>query len=147
MDHCGKTYKNRCAFSFFLKKFSPGILGNGFIPDCAVSFKITVGAGTPSVDDPFGDTFPIEVRNLFKEVIILQGRRATVTDCTHVLVIGHRVALAGCQRVMTVVFQWIGPPLMQSRNRVSAPSRHYSPWTPFGCRVHDTIADGRRPGE
>ena len=42
---------------------------------------------------PFRNTFPIEVRDFFKKLIIFQRGRSAVTNRSEILIIGNRMAL------------------------------------------------------
>ena len=48
-----------------------------------------------TLTDAFGDALPVEVGDLFQEVIVFHDRRPAVADGAQVLVVGNRVPLAG----------------------------------------------------
>ncbi|MCY1243237.1 hypothetical protein D9M72_562430 [compost metagenome] len=56
-----------------------------------------MGAGAASVNDAFGNTLVIKMRDLFTHDEIFQQRRPTGAGFQSVLVVGHLHALIGTQ--------------------------------------------------
>src|SRR5438309_11898570 len=94
MDNRGEPYKHGCTLSLFLEQLGTRIFCYRFIADGSIGFKITMCTSTARMHHAFRYTLAIEVRNFFKELVILERSWAAVAHRTQVLIIGYRVALA-----------------------------------------------------
>ena len=82
------------------KQLGAGIFRCRLVADHPVGFEFAVADEPPRVHDALGNPLPVEVRNLFKEVVVLERRRATAADRPLRLVVGYGVALPGRQCVL-----------------------------------------------
>ncbi len=77
---------------------------------------------TARVDDALGNPLAVEVADLLEEVVVLEGRRASVTDRPLVLVVVDGVALARRQVTAVVVLTHRVLPLVESGMLSSIPT-------------------------
>ena len=82
MNHSRKSNKTRSAFSLFLEDFCPGVFCNRFITYFSICFEIAVGTCTTRMYHTFWNPFPVEMRHLFQELIVLERSRPSVSDCS-----------------------------------------------------------------
>ncbi|MNL46838.1 hypothetical protein D3C87_1695860 [compost metagenome] len=93
--HGGKAQEQRGLLTNLRKD-----AGAGVARDVVSDGEGTVGAGPLGVDDPFRNAFAVEVGQLFNQPEVLQQRRATGAGGQRVVVVRHRRARGGGQRLL-----------------------------------------------
>ena len=61
-----------------------------------------MGTRAAGVDDALGDALAVEMGDFLDELIVLEGRRATLADRAGRLIVANRMALAGREDVVLV---------------------------------------------
>ena len=102
VDDRRKADEDRRALALLLEQFGPGVLGDRLPADRPKRLEVSVRSGPSCMDDPLRDALPVEMGDLFDEVVVLQRGRTPFADRADTLVIHDRMTLAGRQpRLLT----------------------------------------------
>jgi len=88
--HSGKSHKGRGFFALALED-----IGAGDVLEGIVGFKIAMGAVTPGMYYPFGDSLMVKMKDLVAQNVVFQQGRAAHPRLEGVLVIGNGRPLLG----------------------------------------------------
>src|SRR5687767_9723151 len=104
MNYSRKANEHRGSFTFFLEQLSPGKFRYRLPVYRAIGFKITMCTCASCVYYTLRNTFTVEMRNLFEELVIFQCRRTAITDCPQTLIVRYRMALPCSKKIF-----WASP--------------------------------------
>jgi hypothetical protein len=101
-DHRGVADRDRGALAALGEQLGSGEGARGLVADRPVRRELAVGHEAPGVHHPLRDPLPVEVADLLEELVVLQGRRSPAADRALLLVVVHRMTLAGGQHRFAV---------------------------------------------
>ena len=79
-----------------------GVAGCRLVADLTGGLEFAIGDEAARMDDAFGNALAVEMRDLFKELVVLKRCRATRANSALALVVGDGVPLPVCERALVL---------------------------------------------
>ena len=100
MHHGRKPRKDRRLLARVLEKFRPRVLCYRLVADFARRLKIAMRRHTARMHHTLRNPLPVEMRDLFQKMVVLQRRWSAIAHRPQILVVINRVPLPRCQRLI-----------------------------------------------